>query len=464
MRSVIYARVSQDSRGQGRSVHEQEQECRSWVDREGWELAGVWKDNDVSASKYTKKARPGWQALTARLDEGEIDALLVWEPSRATRDRRVWATLAATCEERDIRFGCNGRLYDLSDPDDAFSLDLYFALATRESGTTRKRVLRSMRGAALDGRPHGKLLYGYRRTYQQGRSGPELVEQVVDEDKAAVVREAARRIMQGEALYKVARDFNERGIPAPRGASWEPTQIKRLCVNPAYIGKRTHKGVVVGDGLWPAILDQQTHYTCVSRLTDPRRLTHDGRGVQHLLSGIAVCGVCEGRIRVQKNRGYLAYLCVDGFHVSRKKDNLDEMVTAVVLERLSRPDLADLMAGDSTDADATAAAGEVAELRARLEAFYDEAARGGLTPLALARIESRLLPQIDAAEKRARRSHSAPLLDAVAGPDAAGAWERLSLEQRREVVSLLCKVRILRGRPGARAFDPETVEIGWKAA
>ncbi len=461
MKVAIYARVSQDSRGQGRSVHEQEQECRAWAEREGWELAEVWCDNDVSASKYTKKQRPQWQALMARLDEGTVDALLVWEPSRATRDRRVWATLAATCEERDIRFGCNGRLYDLNDPDDAFQLDLYFALATRESGTTRKRVLRSMRGAAMDGRPHGKLLYAYRRVYREGRSGPELVGQVVDEDKAAVVREAARRIMQGEALYKVARDFNDRGIPAPRGATWEPTQIKRLCVNPAYIGKRTHKGVVVGAGMWPAILDQQTHYTCVSRLTDPARLTHDGRGVQHLLSGIAVCGVCEGRIRVQKNRGHLAYLCVDGFHVSRKKDNLDEFVTAVVLERLSRPDLASLMSGGSSDDETTAAAAEVAELRARLEAFYDEAAGGGLTPSALARIESRLLPQIDAAEKRARRGHSAPLLDEVAGLDAAVTWDRLSLEQRREVIALLCEVRILRGMPGARVFDPQTVQITW---
>jgi site-specific DNA recombinase len=462
MKTAIYTRVSQDGRGDARSVGEQEKECRAWVAREGWDEIGLWSDNDRSASKYAKKQRPGWQALTARLDEGGVDALVVWEPSRATRDRRVWAALAATCEERGIRFGCNGRLYDLNDPDDAFQLDLFFALATRESGTTRKRVLRSMRGAAAAGRPHGKLLYGYRRVYREGRNGPELVEQVVDEDKAAVVREAARRIMQGEALYKVARDFNDRAIPAPRGATWDPTQIKRLCINPAYIAKRTHKGVVVGDGLWPAILDEQTFYSCVSRLSDPSRLTHDGRGVQHLLSGIAVCGVCDGRVRVQKNRSHLAYLCVDGFHVSRKKQDVEDFISALVIERLSRPDLASLMAPRDTDDGAATAAAEAAELRARLEAFYDEAATGGLSPSALARIESRLLPQIQDAEKRARRSHSAPLLDAVAGPDAGETWSRLSLEQKRELIGLLCTIRILRGTPGARSFDPNTVEIVWR--
>jgi site-specific DNA recombinase len=465
MRAAVYTRVSQDSRGQARSVREQEQECLAWLEREGWDSAGVWSDNDVSASRFTSKSRPGWQALTTQLDQGGIDALVVWEPSRATRDRRVWAALAATCEERNIRFGCNGRLYDLDDPDDAFQLDLYFALATRESGATRKRVQRSMRSAAAEGRPHGKLLFGYRRIYREGRAGPELVEQVVDEEKAAVIREAARRIMQGEALYRVARDFNDRGIPAPRGATWDPTQIKRLCINPAYIGKRTHKGQVVGDGQWPAVLDETTFYSCLSRLQDPARLCHDGRGVQHLLSGIAVCGVCDGRVRVQKNRSHLAYLCVDGFHVSRRKDSVEDFVTAMVLARLEQPDLAELMAPSADDeGESRTAAAEAAELKARLEAFYDQAAAGGLSPAALTRIEARLLPQLADAEKRAQRSHSAPLLQAVAGPSAADRWQQLKIEQRREVIDLLCTVRILRGTPGARSFDPTTVDVQWKTA
>ncbi len=59
-----------------------------------------------------------------------------------------------------------------------------------------------------------------------------------------------------------------------------------------------------------------------------------------------------------------------------------------------------------------------------------------------------MLPQIDEAEKRARRTYAAPLLDDIAGPDAGMIWQRLMLEQRREVVTLLCSIRILRGTPG----------------
>ncbi len=361
-----------------------------------------------------------------------------------------------------MRFGCNGRLYDLEDPDDAFQLDLFFALATRESGATRKRVLRSTRASAAQGRPHGKVPYGYRRTYREGTKGAELLAQVVDDEQAAVIREAARRVMAGEALYAVAADLNSRGVPAPLGARWEPTQIRRLCVSPTYIAKRTHQGQVIGDGQWPAILDERTHYACVSRLTDPARRSNAGRGARHLLSGLARCGLCGGPMTVQKNRGHLAYLCREKQHLSRKQDDVDELVQQVVVARLSRPDLLELMAADRGDEQAAAAAGEAAEKQARLDGFYDAAAAGELTPAALARIEAKLLPEIQAAQRRAARAGTSPLLLETAGPDAEQRWERLSLEQRREVVQLLCEVQVDPAGRGRRTFDPRAIRITWR--
>ncbi len=425
-------------------------------------MEGVWCDNDVSASRYSRRARPGWKGLTDRVEQGGVDVLVVWEPSRATRDRRVWAALAAICEERGVRFGCNGRLYDLEDPDDAFQLDLFFALATRESGATRKRVLRSTRAAAAQGRPHGKVPYGYRRTYREGRQGPELVAQIVHDEQAAVIREVAGRVMSGEALYAVAADLNARGIPAPRGAGWDPTQVRRVCVSPTYIAKRTHKGQVVGDGQWPPILDEQTHYACVGRLTDPRRRSNEGRGARHLLSGLARCGVCGGPLVVQKNRGHLAYLCREGFHVSRKQDHVDDFVTRVILARLARPDLLELLTGGQGDVEATAAAVEAAEKQVRLDGFYDAAAAGELTPAALARIEAKLIPEIENARRRAIRVAPSPLLLQLTEADAEVRWAGLSLEQKREVIDVLCVVRVLPTGRGRRTFDPETIELVWK--
>lgn len=446
-------------------MQEQEDECRAWVEREGWALARApFIDNDISASKYARKPRPQWQALTADLEAGKLDVLVVWEPSRATRDRRVWAALAAVCEERSVQLGVNGRLYDLEDPDDAFQLDLFFALATRESGATRKRVMRATGANAASGRPHGRLLYGYRRTYREGRQGPELVAQVIDENQAAVIREAARRVAAGEALYRIARDFNERVLRPPRTATWAPGQVRRLCLNPAYIAKRVHRGQVVGDGAWPPILEEAIFYTCVSRLIDPGRRTHKGRGVRHLLSGLATCGLCGSPMYVLNNRGTRSYLCRASQHVSRREAAVDDFVTAVIVERLSRPDLLDLLSAPDGDTGVQEAQAEVMEKRARLNGFYDAAADGRLTPAALARIEGRLLPEVEAAELRARPVLVSPLLLDAAGPRAAEAWDALTIEQRREVIDTLCSVRILPMGRGRRTFDPASVEVTWRTS
>ena len=285
-----------------------------------------------------------------------------------------------------------------------------------------------------------------------------------DPETSAVVQEAAQRVLAGETPYAVAQDFDRRGIPTPRGGKgWDLTQVKRLCVNPGYAGKRVHQGRVVGDGTWPPILDEGTHFALVARLGDPQRRTVRDSAIKHLLSGIAVCGVCGGRCRVQKNRGFLAYLCVDKFCVSRSEVDVDDLVTEVTVRRLERPDLADVLT-QTADAETSTALAEAREKRARLEGFYDAAAAGELTPAALGRIEARLLPEIEAADRRARAAVTSPLVAATAGIDARARWAKLSLPQRREIISTLMVVRIMPTVRGARTFRPESVQIEWRTS
>src|SRR5829696_1415877 len=461
-RAVIYTRVSSDPNDRGRSVAEQEADCRAVCERNGWQVTAVYSDNDRSASRYATRARPEHRKVIRLLESGGADVLVTWEASRTQRDLTAYAELRALCERRGVLLNYSGRTYDMAEAQDRFSTGLDALIAEKYADDTRERVLRAVRANAGRGRPHGKLLYGYRREYDP-KTG-ELTRQVPDEATAEIVREAARRVMAGETPYAVAQDFDRRGIPTPRGgARWDLIQIKRLCINPGYAGKRVHQGRVVGDADWPPLLDEATHLALVAKLGDPRRRMQRDSAIRHLLSGIAVCGVCGGRIRVQKNRGFLAYLCVDGFHVSRREDDVDEFVTEVVIARLERPDLADLFTA-SADSDTAEALAEAREKRARLEGFYDTAAAGELTPQALARIEARLLPEIEAAERRARAAVTSPLVAATAGVDARLRWSPLSMPQRREIISTLIRIRIMPTTRGERTFDPWAIQITWRSS
>lgn len=140
---VVYGRVSQD-RSEGKSVDDQLAECRAWAQREGWQVIAEHRDD--GASRYANgKTRAGWQACMDLITAGKVDLLVVWEVSRATRDRAVWSALVVACLERNVKIGAGGKVHDPSDPDDGFLLDLQGALAVRESAVTSKRIRRAVR-------------------------------------------------------------------------------------------------------------------------------------------------------------------------------------------------------------------------------------------------------------------------------------------------------------------------------
>lgn len=454
----MYQRVS-DDRANGRSVAEQEAENRAVVKRHGWELVRVFTDNSIGASRYSKGQRQEWEQLVAMLERGEADVVVTWEASRSTRDLRAYVELRTVCRKHNVLWCYSGKLYDFSRTDDSFQTGLDILLAEREVDQTRERVMRSMRANAVSGRPHGKLTYGYKREYD--RHSGALIRQVVDEGQAEVIREAARRILAGESYNAIAKDFNRRGIDAPRSSTWVPTQLKRILTNPAYIAKRVHQGEVIGTADWPPILDDSTFRQLSAKLCDPRRKFTNENAVKYLLSGIVVCGVCgsETKCRSQRN-GYKAYVCKN-FCSSRKMAWVDSLIERLIVERLSQPDA--LVLFDELDTDTTPILDAIQEKRTRLEDFWDAGAKGEISPAALGRIEGTLQGEISALESQIRR-YDVPSVVYDLAHKPLQVWQGLTLEQKREVVRCLVVIRILPGHPGRKQFDPATVQIEWRGS
>ncbi len=243
--------------------------------------------------------------------------------------------------------------------------------------------------------------------------------------------------------------------------------VRRMALSRTNIGVRVHKGSE-HPGAWESIVDEGDYWTVVNRLSDPARRTNEGRGARHLLSGLLSCSTCGEPLYVRKARSgkagvYTVYACKRS-HASRKQEPVDQTVSQAVVARLSRPDLLDLMSQDDSTERQVAAA-DVARLRADLDRWYHAAADGKITPDGLAKVEARLLPKIEDAERRARPAATIPpVVEHLAGRQVADAWERLTLDQKREVISTLCKITILSVGKAAKGFDPESVKIDWRAA
>ncbi|MFE6742318.1 recombinase family protein [Streptomyces tubercidicus] len=467
LRAVIYARVSSDPHNRGKSVADQVAECKRECEHRGWHLVEVFEDNDRSASRYATKERKNYARLVEFLRAGKADVLMTWESSRAQRDLEAYLRLREIAEGNGVQWCYKGRLYDLSRTDDRFTTGLDALLDERESGITRDRVLRGKKTSAAQGRPNGRMLYGYAREYDP-RTG-EFVKSVIREDQAAIVREAVRRLAAGEALGPLCREFNRRGLRTNTGGAWRNDNLRAMAINPGYIGKRVRRGVVIGDAEWPAIHktpeEKQAYYTCVRRLTDPSRTTWRPGGLRHLSSGIAVCGVCGGRLYAShwskkpgQSEPRIGYECRGtethpGHCVAITKDILDRHLTALVIERLSRPDAAELLAEDDQQAERIAALlAEAAEKRATLDETADKVAKREMTVTMAVRIEAQLLPEVEALEQQAEEASTAPVLRGLIRSDVADVWPTLPLTQQREVIKALMDVTML---PRLTAKDPE---------
>lgn len=450
-RAIIYTRVSSD-KAKGRSVKEQETACRAECARNGWQVADVLADNDRSATRFATKDRPQYARLRDVLQPGDV--LVVWEPSRAGRSLEHYVDLRRLCSERKVLLSYSGRTFDLNDGDDRFMTGLDALVAEKQAEDTRKQIMRAHAANLEAGRPHGKLSYGYRIVRNPGTG--KSAGREPDPLTAPLVAEAARRVLTGEPLASVARWME---VQDPRG--WRGDKLRRILINPTIAGHRTHRGQITGPGTWEPIITDDQHRDLVA-LFAAREAGPRGLPVRHLLSGIAVCGVCGERLWRNKGRdGRSNYICRNTC-VCRDKGRVDSAVLAVVEGILGTPEaLAALAEPPADTAAADKAKAQLGELRRRLEAVEQQIVNGTMAPASGARITARLAEQITAAEAAAAPAYTDPVVREIAtAADPVALWRSLPLTAKREFIKAVLTVtveRIGRGRWGDKR-DGITIE------
>lgn len=85
MNVAIYARLSKDTSGISENVDFQIRECKAYARSMGYKITGIFSDNDVGASEYSRKPRPGYQTLLIVVRANQVDAILITETARLYR-------------------------------------------------------------------------------------------------------------------------------------------------------------------------------------------------------------------------------------------------------------------------------------------------------------------------------------------------------------------------------------------
>jgi hypothetical protein len=130
----------------------------------------------------------------------------------------------------------------------------------------------------------------------------------IEATEAALIGEAADRILRSESVYSVATDWNARGIPTVSAKQWSVSVLTTILRSPRIAGLRDHHGTVT-NGQWPAIVDRQTHEQLKAALA-PKRRRPGPRPRIYPLVGLLRCGLCGGPLRsLIRENGTASYAC-----------------------------------------------------------------------------------------------------------------------------------------------------------
>lgn len=240
---------------------------------------------DIASAWKPGAQRPRFRNALVDLAAGKIDGIAVLNIDRLTRRKDQVRPVLNALEEM------GGRLFSLEDeldtaddnPDSNTELRLHelVARAEREARRTSERMRLMARHRARRGLHQN----GSRRPYGHTADWRSLVPH-----EAEVLNEAARRVVAGEAVFTIARDFTARAIPTATGkTTWQHDVLRQMLLNARMVGKREYDDALIDVDYMPAILPEDLWQRVRDKLTPKHR---PGRRENRELSNIALCGDC----------------------------------------------------------------------------------------------------------------------------------------------------------------------------
>lgn len=290
MRAFIYCRVStrEQSSEDHYSLDNQEQRGRDYLKMKRWQLFKVRKD--IASGKSAE--REGFQELLADLRQKQLDVVIVYRLDRLSRNVKDIYEFLDLIRQTGVAFVSVTEGFDTTTAMGRAMLGVaaVFAQLTREmiAENTRDGLLRRAEAGYVNGNPNGFFGYDYNHATRLLIANPE---------RGSVVREIFDWFTEHKwGQIKIARALNVRGVPAKTGGQWSPGTIADMLRNPVYSGHLRVNGVLIKGRHEPIISREQfdqAQELIQSRAPLPPRTHHS----QHLLSGIARCGVCGCRLK-----------------------------------------------------------------------------------------------------------------------------------------------------------------------
>lgn len=344
MRVWLYYRLSNDDDPEQNSLLNQRNICHAFAKSHGYAISGESSDNNVSGMSFSRR---GLDELTAVVDSGKIDAVIVKDLSRLGRHRTQTALFIDYLRERNVRVLSVTEGVDTFRDED----DLVIGIRGLMNDCYAKDIGKKIRAGYRQKQKEGIVItppFGYWKDKNRN-------EIVVNSEAAVTVQIIYSLYLQGNGQKKIARRLNAMGrkTPAQLRAErcgrevqhahktrdgqfrWTYASVKNVLVEEAYTGvlnnhrSETNGGKVkrLGEKEWyrhedffPIIIERE-EWEQVQALFKKKARPANGNRAKHRYAGLLTCQECGNvfipMIRYWNGKRRVEYVC-RGYHRNGK--------------------------------------------------------------------------------------------------------------------------------------------------
>ena len=254
MRAIAYVRVSSREQVKGLSLETQEEACRAYCEREGWELVEVFREEGESA-RTTDRTQLKALMEYCRRHRGQVETLLVYKLNRFARDRFGHHAMRAHLMRLGVTLRSVTERFDDS-PEGEFFESIFAAAAQYDNALRAEAITRGMKAAVERGRWLWRAPLGYENCQVAGSKTIRI-----DPVAGELVREAYRLASSGfYTQAEILKKVTAQGLRTRRGLRLKQEGLKRILTNPVYAGRLVVKSwgtdqpgdwePLVDDALW----------------------------------------------------------------------------------------------------------------------------------------------------------------------------------------------------------------------
>ena len=214
----VYLRVSTPGQIDGYGFDRQEETCRDFARKAGYEIIGVFREEGISGAK-DKTERPAFQEMMTAILANGVKTVLVESMDRLARELRIQETLLIYLASKGVglisaRTGENVTEAIQGDPLRKALIQMQGVFSELEKNQLARRLRKGREKAKQEkGKCEGRKPYG------------ETPEEQKIVQRIRAMRRTRKNKTPGMTLQEIADRLNGEGIKTKDGKTWTPVQI-----------------------------------------------------------------------------------------------------------------------------------------------------------------------------------------------------------------------------------------------